>query len=313
MGFGPLWYNRNSGWNGQTYKEAVTFCMSQTNEDGYQMTLCPYEAYCPLGDGSIPFGGIKVEQDSESGVLAPIANMDNDWVYLNNEKPCALYSTLYPDLPAWGITGQNNEERTRNVLCCRTSSKGENVSGGDAAPAPVPAETSQTNAQPTDQAAYQTAKMSMELKRVFEQIDPKYEPVGFGRYQGWMGSTFSDATEFCRSSTGATHVPCSFKALCPNGIGGQPYSDGGIEDIYAPIQDSVDTWIELREGGYCEEHTSLQEYQDVTRYMLCCKSEASSSSESQPPLDAIYETIGGKYKPVGYDRKDWKTDLSSKH
>lgn len=38
----PVWYDRSTGWTGQTYKEALTWCDSHSN-----YIPCPYEVYCP--------------------------------------------------------------------------------------------------------------------------------------------------------------------------------------------------------------------------------------------------------------------------
>lgn len=43
--FHPIWYDRSSGWKGQTYGDALGFCESL---EGSTM-LCPYEVYCPMG------------------------------------------------------------------------------------------------------------------------------------------------------------------------------------------------------------------------------------------------------------------------
>ena len=49
----PVWYDRSSGWDGTTYREAVGFCSSL----GEGTELCPYEAYCPEGARHIPLNG----------------------------------------------------------------------------------------------------------------------------------------------------------------------------------------------------------------------------------------------------------------
>ena len=40
-----IWYNRSKGWSGQTYQDAVDFCMTKVNSRGGGMTLCEDHAY----------------------------------------------------------------------------------------------------------------------------------------------------------------------------------------------------------------------------------------------------------------------------
>lgn len=39
-------------------------------------------------------------------------------VQVGSPKTCELYSTLHGDSPRWGLTGQDDEEITRNIMCC---------------------------------------------------------------------------------------------------------------------------------------------------------------------------------------------------
>jgi len=120
----PLWFDRSSGWSGQTYLEALQFC-----EAAEGMVICPYEAICPLGPGSEPLGGY---QDDLGVGWAPIIDSANEWVYVSSVEGCALYSTLYLTSPEWGITGKDNEDITRSVMCC------ENVEVVEVASQPCP-------------------------------------------------------------------------------------------------------------------------------------------------------------------------------
>ena len=315
--------------------------------------MCPMEAYCPLGEGTMPYGGMKVEPN---GSWAPIMNNNNceyrimlclasclhtnhylpkahkmpllllirpsDWVQLGDENKCMLYTTLYPDTPAWGVTGQNNEQTTRHILCCSMFDSSLNDEGNASQPTlPVMSPTSPT------QAAAPSSEQFSEREKAIEAIytwmdKQKFNPVGFDRYQGWTGQTYTEAAEFCSSKS--SMIPCSYEALCPKGDGGHPGPLNGPEEIWMSIVDSTDAWVELRDG-YCEKHTTLHPYQDVTKYLMCCAKPndhedipfnivpGSSESASAPApvpqispedLNQIYKISDDKFKPVSYDRSN---------
>ena len=69
--FHPLWYDRSHGWNGTAYLESYDFCKSVGKNN---RVPCPYVAYCPLGEGYAPYGGVK---DGEE--WAPVSSQGNEW------------------------------------------------------------------------------------------------------------------------------------------------------------------------------------------------------------------------------------------
>lgn len=130
----PTWFDRSSGWDGQTYSEAVAFCQLK----GASYVLCPYEVLCPSGPHSLPYGG-TVDEPGDS--WAPVSDSTNDWVQIGSEASICLPYTnvnLQPPkvsspasfaFPAglcvyltsgaivkWGVTGEENEQMTRYVL-----------------------------------------------------------------------------------------------------------------------------------------------------------------------------------------------------
>ena len=111
----PIWFDRSSGWKGQTYGEALLFC--GTHDEG-NFAPCPYEVYCPGNGEKLLFGEDFVEGNQ---AWAPISDDFNDWVQIgkgNGEVPmCMTYSELHQTEPVWGITGEGNEEMTRHILC----------------------------------------------------------------------------------------------------------------------------------------------------------------------------------------------------
>ena len=294
--YNPKWYNREQGWKGQSYYEAVGFCGSLGNDIGEPMMLCPFDAYCPYGEGGIPFGGA-----GSLSSWAPVKDFDNDWVEIGSTNPCVMYTSIYSDRPSWGETGIGNEAETRNILCCHSKGK---------------ASVSQQHTAPNQLA--DQAIMANELAPIYMQIPNRYQASGFGRKQGWQGNSYLEAQEYCTKKMGTTHEPCGFDVLCPNGIGGEPSSNN---NIWVPVLDkySSNTWMEIREGGWCEKHTSLEENGDSVRYALCCKIEDTSAATPSSPtinsapavndeeVQAIYKDISEKYHPVSFDRSQgWR-------
>ena len=111
----PIWFDRSSGWKGQTYGEALLFCGAH---DAGNFVPCPYEVYCPGNGEKLLFGEDFGEGDQ---AWAPISDDFNDWVQIgkgDSEAPlCMTYSELYQAAPVWGISGEGNEEMTRHILC----------------------------------------------------------------------------------------------------------------------------------------------------------------------------------------------------
>jgi len=354
LAYEPIWYGRSEGWPGQTYNEAIGFCRAQKNSLGEQMMVCPYSAYCPLGEGGVPYGGIK--EEGQRGSWAPIVNSENNWVGLDNNNKCMEYKSLYPDGPAWGITGEDNEDMTRHVMCCH--SKGSNVvsnlnvGGSDMVTDDAQEESSASSPTGDDALVDEAVQMvtdqgppvSKELQAVYSmlysRIDKKLQPVPHDRMSGWVGQVFSEAEEYCKVEE--SKIPCTVEALCPNGIGDGDalvFDDG---PVWAAVEDIVNPWVEIRDGGYCVEHTNLPKLMDVTRYVFCCNTAGEASdgpdngnipfevipaSKPQQPqpapspvistpvteesddagigeeeIDKIFELVEQKFHAVGYDR-----------
>lgn len=164
----PILYDRDDGWAGQTYLEAVTFCQA------HNRAICPYAALCPLGSGKKPMGGFKPGDADTWSAWVPIGDAGNDWVQTTEEsgESCARYSSLHGEPPDWGITGEGNEETTRHVQCCVVAD--DDDGGGDATPEGRP------NPNPD-----------------YEAIGRIYKPQWFGRTSGWTGNTYISALAFC--------------------------------------------------------------------------------------------------------------------
>ena len=81
----PIWFDRSTGWKGQTYHEAFEFCNSYSD-----YIPCPYNVYCPRNNELL--SGV-MEHEGES--WAAVVNMNNEWVQVGTDNPCELYTQKY--------------------------------------------------------------------------------------------------------------------------------------------------------------------------------------------------------------------------
>ena len=173
----PQWYDRNSGWKGQTYDAAFEFC----SQKGPDHDVCPYEVLCPGGPLNIPYGGVNNERD---GSWAPINTPFNSWVQVGDQESCVRYEDLNPESqPSWGLTGEDSEDLTRHVLCCDMNLATEETAESDSADA---------------------ASMA------YSEATDSYLPMWFDRDAGWDGKTYDDAIKFCASQN--SYIPCPYEA-----------------------------------------------------------------------------------------------------
>lgn len=81
----PIWFDRSTGWKGQTYQEAIEFCSTYSD-----YIPCPYNVYCPRNKELLS-GVMEHEGESWSAVI----NMNNEWVQVGTDNPCELYTQKY--------------------------------------------------------------------------------------------------------------------------------------------------------------------------------------------------------------------------
>jgi hypothetical protein len=118
----PIVYDRSTGWVGETYDSAVTWCAS-SERDGETMILCPYEAYCPEGPHSVPYGGYGYYGGyaADERMFAPISNQLDWWVDIGTGDTCMLYE----EGPDWGSDGTTGDDPLpTRILCCVDDSPG---------------------------------------------------------------------------------------------------------------------------------------------------------------------------------------------
>ena len=194
----PVWYDRSSGWTGQTYSEALTWCDSH---DSY--IPCPYKVYCPDQKSLILSNdGLSSIMDRDGESWAPVSNADNEWVEISSKAgACDLYSERNDgEHPEWGINGDNNEEITRHILCCREHPLQE----GD--------DSSSMNDQKADGEHVIQASSPPVDWHIFEAASKKYEPVWFDRDKGWKGQTYQESLDFCAKQMNG-YMPCPLDAV----------------------------------------------------------------------------------------------------
>ena len=212
----PVWYDRETGWVGQTYSEALSWCSSH---DGY--IPCPYEVYCP--NESTLLAGVM---DNNGESWAPVINADNAWVQVGTGTPCELYSNKYGDHPVWGSNGLNNEAITRHIMCCREHPANVGDSGSqvpnkgehdvvEKATGPPSGAASKKPQEETEQSSVISTskehKEEVDLQMLFLAMNKKYNPRGFNRNStpSWKGQTYQEALDFCAHMQ--EYIPCPYE------------------------------------------------------------------------------------------------------
>mmetsp|Transcript_3176 Transcript_3176/g.8114 ORF Transcript_3176/g.8114 Transcript_3176/m.8114 type:complete len:501 (+) Transcript_3176:150-1652(+) len=112
----PMFYDRSQGWTGRSFSNGDDFCASHYSNHVGDGVMCPYEAYCPEGPNSLPFGGYRPDPTG-GGMYAPIMDATEHWlgwVQLSLGHPCVAYNFLDP---------APTEEQTGYIMCCRDVSR----------------------------------------------------------------------------------------------------------------------------------------------------------------------------------------------
>jgi len=176
----PVEYDRQSGWEGTNYADAIIFCASQESR-----IPCPYETYCPNGENADPYGGVN---DNPSGAWAPMMDAPNSWVQIGKVGTCQKYNDMHSHPPSWGLgMGLDSEKFTRSLLCCEEPNE------------PEPS----------------LVKPLSPLTDKEETVLNHLTPLWFDRSHGYRGTTHEEAELFCNTVIGM-HL-CPIEAYCPNG------------------------------------------------------------------------------------------------
>jgi len=138
---------------------------------------------------------------------------------------------------AAGASGEY-EPLTRHVLCCNAAVETVALKGGD---------EEETNLSESDAAREYAAA---------EAHGPKW----YGRDEGWKGTTYAEALEFCvgvggRTKETATSL-CPYEVYCPTGPHHIPF--GGTKEeatSRSPIVDHPDGWVQVGTKNMCVKYT----------------------------------------------------------
>jgi hypothetical protein len=315
--FRPQWFDRQNGWEGQAYLQAYDFCDSQN-----RMQPCPYMAICPGGQGNPPFGGIKPTPGTNTSAWAPVKNVPNEWVQISyaaeddtaDGEICQLYSTLHNGSPRWGLTGEYDEGLTQNILCCLVdeairenepevftsmvhdmSVEESNAVGSDVISRPPSLEEDSSddavdgNVDSSGSSAMQenTANVSTETRV------PEIPAFWYSRSDGWEGTTYTSANEFCSSQGGKTI--CPFQLYCPDGPGGVPFAASAQQALleydslfWSPVMNGLgeEAWAGIGMANQCvpplpTPRVSPDMLYQATSFIMCCEMGGGKDDDAQ--------------------------------
>ena len=287
--YNPTWFDRETGWKGQTYQESKDFCNAIS---GY--SPCPYFVYCP-GNGSNVLGGRKDDGESWAAVI----DRDNEWVQVGAGGECNLYSVTEGESPSWGLSGVNNEEITRHIMCCKheLSEEESTVDTTVTVEDESAAEENIVEEQPESS----SASTNKEGKEVYSHMTMleiltmnTFHPEWFDSRVGWLGGSYDEAKAFCESLPNANpkdnhwHL-CPRQAYCPNGqreeepLYLQKDAYDGIQ--WAPVSDRYNGWMMIGktsegQSQTCDEYFDVNNddplwgldgtSSDMKQHILCC-------------------------------------------
>ena len=326
----PIWYDRNSGWNGKSWGEAKEFCASQIGEGNLRMRLCQLGVYCPLPNQSPMQGPRKTPTDDDRGAWAPFGNLANGWVRVDDDpQSCAVYNSVFGTLPDWGLSGEGAEAITQNIMCCKST---HTTSTSEPTKAPVKAVVAEPSgneettpvSSPDISAATSvvTAKPTNDVivAATFDKTNDKYVPFWFDR-SVWKGTSYLDALEFCGTRGWSL---CPYEAYCPLGPG--PHLYDGVKNeasSWAPLIDVPNGWVQVGSEGTCETYNSMHPHpplwglngegdEDLTAHIMCCKGGVVTVAETvdfanKPEIYdtpfAMEQTVLDNFHPVWFQRK----------
>ena len=169
----------------------------------------------------------------------------------------------------------------------------------------------------------------------FHDVMAKYEPMEYDRFNGWYGSSYPDAYDFCGhlsfSDDAIRYEICPYEVVCPWGPNKVPLS-GYKQGTWMPISDNPNDWAQLGHESPCFKYSDEHEYPpdwggdraeggyaDETSHVMCCLSQtlldgidhsdavSTLASSSLPggiddPTYPLYASIAKHYQPLHFDR-----------
>ena len=263
-------FDRDSGWGGSSYYEALTFCGRKG------AIICPYESYCPQGPSKAVVGGMAATPQ-----WVPFINIANGWIQIGPDDTCMPYNSLNSFPPEWGLTGENKAE-TSNIMCCEPDD----------------------NWIPEDQSANVVVSSAPSL--IDKIAMDMFKPIWFGRKHGWQGGSFQDAVKFC-NNIGDMDL-CPIMALCPDGktlFNDIPPFRG---EQWSPLSDGDWALTGLTESdpsATCQQYHVLteqpstnidRESADKKQHVMCC-----AKSKQGTDQEDLEEVIKVTMQPTWYD------------
>eukprot|EP00804_Cyclotella_cryptica_P026901 CCRYP_019600-RA/>CCRYP_019600-RA protein AED:0.02 eAED:0.02 QI:71/1/1/1/1/1/3/1303/1133 len=327
----PIWFDRKSGWEGQTYQEAVEFC---SNHDEFMP--CPYEVYCPGKTGKL------IEGTMGDGISwAPIRDEMNGWVQVGaGGKECDVYlesdeNQTHPYKV--GVVGKANEEMTRHIMCCLQTPLSDDTSNDsssevddtkqDGDVAPFSPNLDLPESPPDDNSHLNAADVD---KWYLQQIMKKYNPRWYDRESKWNGTTYQDAVSFCYSAN--KKVPCPYSVYCPKGPTGNVIFNLAFDEgeSWAATGDRINQFVQVGKEDQCnrvtaENPSGYDENNggiDVMSHLMCCDdvsaggevTQTTTDNQSQPnsasgttqqyTLTELEHAIKNRYIPFWFGFKD---------
>lgn len=291
--FDPMWYDRRSGWEGITFRDAINFCASKSSNN--PRVPCPYEVYCSDGPSGGPYNGEK--QNGEQ--WSPVSNGANQWVQVGDMFTCKRYTDLHDGKkPDWGITGISLEHDhgaggiTQNIMCCvdlynlhslnpftEWDKQGviDHVEGDSSQETAISAVVNVEDAQTEKYADEGNVAMAsqtnsnnnnnsnyLDIQKREKAVIAAFQPIWFSSAHGWTGTSYEDGINFCESYNHM--VLCPYAAYCPNGRA-QPALPGSmITDLdgeeWVPANGPMNTWVQIgtvdgEESTKCTLHHEL--------------------------------------------------------
>jgi hypothetical protein len=300
-------------------------------------------AICPGGPGYPPFGGVKTTPATNTSAWAPVKNVPNEWVQISYAPEddvddgdiCQLYSTLHSVSPRWGLTGEYDEGLTRNILCCLVDDAimknepevftnivhdmSEEEAGSDVISRPPSLEEDSTDdmieMMPENSGLEEGVSTAgggdaMSSSSAAERV-PEIPAFWYSRSDGWEGTTYQSANEFCSSQDGKSI--CPFQLYCPDGPGGVPFAASAQQALleydslfWSPVMNGLgeEAWAGIGMANQCVPplpvpRVSPDMLYQATSFIMCCEMDAdkddglqsSSSSASNETAAQIEEEI----------------------
>lgn len=269
-----------------------------------------------MGRGSTPVTGAK-DGPNEDGMWAPISDDANAWVHVSSFDSCLTYDYMnkVDESPHWGLSGEDNEEITRNVFCCLTDPIA-------LSPNTSPNPTRKPTPKPSTPAVESiSSDLSAEEEMLYEAAATVYQPLLYNRAStpAWTGTAYLEALQFCASLD--SRIPCPFTGICPGGQGKSPM--GGIKSGYMPIFNHPNAWVSVGPDGTCQTYSEIngspprwgltgEGASDLTQNIACCidveddKSDATSEAENGAQTGVIKteeeQVVLDTFKPEWFGR-----------